>query len=45
MYVLVQELCKPFPLFVWLTGGLLIVHWRRHPEQRRRLRPLLLAFA
>ncbi|HUQ68203.1 MAG TPA: YdcF family protein [Planctomycetaceae bacterium] len=45
MYALTQEILKPFPLFMWLTGILLITLWRRYPEQRRRMRALLFVYA
>ncbi|MDZ4689487.1 MAG: YdcF family protein [Planctomycetaceae bacterium] len=45
MYALTQEILKPFPLFMGLTGVLLIALYRRCPDQRRRMRALLFAYA
>jgi uncharacterized SAM-binding protein YcdF (DUF218 family) len=45
MYVFAQEVCKPFPLLMWLTGVVLFVIWRRSPTPRRRWRPALALYA
>lgn len=44
MYALIQEVLKPFPLLMWLTGGLLIVAWRRSRESRRVWRLLFVIY-
>lgn len=44
MYALTQEILKPFPLLMVLTGGLLLLARRRCPEPRRLWRLLLLSY-
>lgn len=44
MYAVIQEVLKPFPLLMLLTGVSLIFVWRRSPDMRRRLRVVLVLY-
>jgi uncharacterized SAM-binding protein YcdF (DUF218 family) len=44
MYVLTQDLLKPFPLLMWLTGAALLMAWRRTLPPRRGWRIVFVVY-